>query len=353
MLVLLLALACLALDPQAALAHIPRLTVRGPTLATAILVNEPATSWVYYGRIERAGDVWYYRLPLRSGERIRLQLITPDRQGFAPGLVLAGPGLVDTGSMPAAVEIPENMPAVVVEGRRGAAEFEPFTPGAYFYPATLDVTAPQDGTYYAAVFAAKSTGAFGLAIGYEERYTVPAWVRLPADLLRIYAWDGGWASALAAGLAVIVLGAGSVWWRDRRATRRRGLGRWLAITAGLMYLATTATLLVQLLRAAVLTGIVPAMLITAVFIAASLIMGGALLRFGRYPTVVVTHEPASHRALRARVILLALGLAGFALLSGYLLGPVLAVAAAAAPPYRGATGTVGPVPASATEGRHT
>jgi hypothetical protein len=35
-----------------------------------------------------------------------------------------------------------------------------------------------------------------------------------------------------------------------------------------------------------------------------------------------------------RVAMLLLGLAGFALLAGYFIGPVLAIAAAAAPPYR-------------------
>ena len=318
-----------------ALAHVPQLTERGATLETATVVDEPATSWVYYGEVEKPGDVWYYRLEFTAGDRIYLQVLTPERDAFAPSIALMGPGLVPGDQPPASVQVPDGAKAVAKAGARGEAEYEPFTPGAYFYPATIDTTAPQDGTYYAAVFATEGTGAFGLAIGYEERYTVPAWVRLPADLLRIYAWDGGWAITLATGIAVLVVGACYVWWRHRRGKRKRSLSGWLAVAAGLMYLTTAATILVQLLRAAAVTGPDVAMVVTAIFIAASLIMGALLTWLGWRSQANAPAGPASSTTVLSRVALFILCLAGLGLLSGYLLGPALALAAAVTPAYRG------------------
>lgn len=333
-LLLTLSLLIFLLVTSAAFAHVPRLPERGATLDTATVVDEPATSWVYYGEIENSGDVWYYRLELRSGDRIHLQVITPERDTFAPGVALMGPGLVPEGRPPDAVRIPDGAQAVVKEGRRGEAEYEPFTPGAYFYPATIDTTAPQDGTYYAAVFAGEATGAFGLAVGYEERYTVPAWIRLPADLLRIYAWDGGWASTFAPGVVVLVVGSCLVWWRHRRTKRRRGPSGWLAVAAGLMYLMTAATILFQLLRAAAVTGLGAAMGVSAAFIVASLVMGALLIWLGSGAKAGALASPALGPTVAKRVGLFVLCLAGLGLLAGYLLGPALALVAAAAPPYR-------------------
>jgi hypothetical protein len=329
-----LSLLFLLLVTSVALAHEPRLPERGATLETATLVDEPATSWVYYGEIEKPGEVWYYRLEFSAGDRIYLQVITPERDAFAPSAALMGPGLVPEGQPPASVQVPDNAHAVVQEGARGEAEYEPFTPGAYFYPAIIDMAAPQDGTYYAAVFAGEASGAFGLAVGYEERFTAPGWVRLPADLLVIYAWDGGWAIALAPGIAVLVIGASCLWWRHRRTKRGRSLSGWLAAAAGLMYLTTAVTILVQLFRAAAVTGIDAAMGVTAGFIVASIVMGALLIWLGWRDRASAPAGSAPGPTILSRVTLFILCLAGLGLLSGYFLGPALALAAAVAPPYR-------------------
>ena len=62
---------------------------------------------------------------------------------------------------------------MVKQGDLGEAEYEAFTPGAYYYPAEMDMPAPQDGTYYVAVFDEELAGPFGLAVGYEEKWTLP------------------------------------------------------------------------------------------------------------------------------------------------------------------------------------
>ena len=87
-----LTVAVFVLWASAALAHVPQLPDRGPTLETATVVDDPATSWVFYGTSESPGEVWYYRLDLSSGDRLYLQLLTPGPEGFCPPWLSWVPG---------------------------------------------------------------------------------------------------------------------------------------------------------------------------------------------------------------------------------------------------------------------
>ncbi len=323
----LVAVACVTffLIVSAASAHVPQFAEGGTSLQTATRIEQPATSWVYYGTLDAAREARYYCFDLAAGDRLYVQLLTP-QEGPFPSLAVMGPGLAAQGQLPAFVQAPPGVPVLSQDGDAGAAEYEPFTPGAYWYPATVDTKVQAAGTYYVAVYSEKPIGPYAIAVGYEEKYTVSAWIRLPADLLTIYAWDGGWLSALWPGIAVIVVGAGLLVWRARSRRTRRGLSRWLALAAGIFYLTTSATVLFQMLRAAGRSGFDPAMGVTAFFIIGPAILGALLLWFGwRTP---------SAPGIGTRVALLVLGIAGFGLLAGYFIGPVLAIAAAAAPPFR-------------------
>jgi hypothetical protein len=329
LLVLTLTLACAAvftlLLASAALAHIPRLTERGATLETAIVVEEPAVSWVYYGVIEQPGDAWYYRMDFEAGDRIYLQVISPSQTDPPPSLALMGPGLTPEGQLPPGVEAPPGVPVIVREGTPGEAEYEPFTPGAYYFPAVIDMPAPAGGTYYAAVFNMEEAGPFGLAIGYLEEYTLPAWVRLPVDLTRIYAWQHGWAVTVVPALVVLAVGASLLACRARG--RRWSPSAWLAAAAGLFFFASAATVLTQMVLAAGKSGASAAMGVTMAFIVLPAIVGAVLIWLGLSMPAVVPWQ--------RRVVSAVLAVAGLVLLGGFLIGPLLALAAAAAPPWRG------------------
>jgi hypothetical protein len=321
-----------------ALAHVPQFAEGGTTLETATLVDQPATSWVYYGTIQ-PGEARYYRLDLAAGDRLYVQVLTP-RQGPWPGLAVMGPdlaGVVPASSLqakpPSFVTVPPGSEVIVEQGGGDAtagkgdtAEYEPFTPGAYWYPATVDIRVAEAGSYYVAVFSEAYSGPYGIAVGYEERYTIPAWIRLPVDLLTIYAWDGGWAVALLPGMLVLILGMALVVWRARAGRREVSPSNWLALAAGVCCLTTSVTVLVQMLRAADRSGFDPAMGITAVFILGPAVIGGLLLWLGWRGRGVP--------GVGTRIGFLALGIAGLVLLAGYFVGPALAIVAAAAPPYR-------------------
>jgi hypothetical protein len=332
-----IACAVLLLTCSTALAHVPQFAEGGTTLETATAVDQPSTSWVYYGTIQ-PGEARYYRLDLAAGDRLYVQLLTP-REGPWPGLAVMGPDLagVVPGSSPQAtppgfVTVPPGSEVIVepsgdaTSGTGDTAEYEPFTPGAYWYPATVDVRVAAPGSYYAAVFSEAYSGPYGIAVGYEEKYTIPAWIRLPADLLTIYAWDGGWAMALVPAILVLIIGMALVVWRVRARRQKASPPNWLALAAGVCCFTTSVTVLAQMLRAAGRSGFDPAIGITVFFILAPAVIGGLLLWLGWRSREVP--------GIGTRIGFLVLGIAALVLLAGYFVGPALAIVAAAAPPYR-------------------
>ncbi len=324
-----------------AMAHVPRFTPGEGIPKNAPLVEPASASWVYYGRLPRAGEARYYRLHVRAGDRIHLRLLTPQSTPY-PDLALIGPGLAGQGMLPAFVHAPPGESALVVPGKAGVARYEPFTPGAYWYPAEIDIQAPASSFYYVAVFSETTAGDYGLTVGYEERYSVAEWLRLPADLLGVYAWDDGWVVAVAPIAGVLAVGGGLLAWRTvarrRRARLRRtnpyanaiearDPSRWLALAAGLFCLTTSANVLAEMLRALGRSGTDPGMGITGVFIGVPAVIGGLLLWLGWRTT-----DPPR---VPTRVAMFLLGIGALVFLAGYFAGPALAILAALAPPRRG------------------
>ncbi len=309
-----------------ALAHVPQLPSEGETLATATVVEDPAKSWALYGELEGAGRPWYFRMELAAGDRIWLSLLTPEEdEGFAPSLALMGPGLAPEGEVPPFVEVPDGASAVVLNGTRDGADYEPFTPGAYFFTVEVDEKAPADGTYYVAVYDAVRGGAFSLAVGYKEEFSLVEWVGLPVQLARINRWEGeGWALILGPAVATVLGGVALVGWRATRSGTRPSLFQWLAVLSGLLAVGTGLGVLVQMLDAAAVSGFVGAMAITMGFVLMPMLFGGLLVRAGL--RAGATPRPPD------RLALVVLGVLCLGLLAGYLVGPVLAFAAAALPP---------------------
>jgi hypothetical protein len=311
------------------LAHDPEFAPGGTSLHTATAIEEPAVSWVYYGTLDDLRGIRYYTFALKAGERLYAQLLIP-REGPFPRLAVMGPGLTPEGELPPYVEAPPGAAVVAPPSEADEAEYEPFTPGAYWFPVVVDATVSREGAYYLAVFGDGYSGPYGVAVGYEEVFTPVSWIRLPADLLTIYAWDGGWLSALWPGIAVLVVGAALSAWSIAGRRRRLGLSGWLLVVAGIFCLTTSATVLFQMLRAGTRSGLAPEMVITVFFIAGPAVIGALLLWLGR--------RSAGAPGIGTRMGALVLGLAAFGLLAGYFVGPVLAIVAAFAPPYRAREG---------------
>lgn len=313
----------LAVAPGSAAARLLTVSEYGRDLGSATSVSDALKSQVFYGRLGTGGDARYFAMDLQQGERLRLAVLTPDGSSFAPSLAVMGPGLVPEGSLPAYVEAPSGSGAMVVAGRRTTPDYEPFTPGAYYFTAEIDMEAPASGRYHVAVFDPEHAGAFSLAVGHRGHFSAAEWVLLPYSLLRIDMWAGdGLLLAVGPAVLALLLGLGLVAWRLSVSRRRLGVFQWIAMTAGLLYMGTAARVLAQMIQAATVVGFAGGMAITVAFIVLPLAGGALICRFAWK-----TDAPT----LGVRIGLAALGVAGLGLATGYVVGPVLALIAAGLP----------------------
>jgi hypothetical protein len=95
---------------------------------------------------------------------------------------------------------------------------------------------------------------------------------------------------------------------------------WLAATAGLFYVGGAAVTMLQLLHAASLTGYVPKIFVTLIVILVPVILGIFLLK------ISLSLSDRGSIPSRAVLELLLLGLLGLLSWSGFIVGPLLAMA---------------------------
>ena len=331
MLLLLLAATAVLLFTPAADAHAPLSAGDNESLSTATSISDPTKSWAVYAELHTEGEAQYYRLEASRGDVIPLQLFrSPGEEdtGFVPSLVVMGPGVQDSGKVPAFVERPAGAGAAVVPGSPARdLTYEPFAPGATRQIARTTLEASKDGAYYVAVYGNDRGGRYGLAIGSRESFTVSEWLTVPLFFAGVYTWEGRplWlvylpaALIVAAGVVLLLL------WR-RPAERRLQLRGWIASLAGLLFIASGATVAVQMVVALSRAGPDPALAVT-VFLAALPIALGAV-------TLWLASRRTAGWTTGARLALAALGAAGLVLWAGWIAGPALALVAALLPPWR-------------------
>jgi hypothetical protein len=311
-------------------AHVPVFDGEGKSPEEAIYVEDPLKSRVLYGQLSGGGDVRYYSFEMGKGERIRLGLIVPVEprtRGF-PDLVLMGPGIVsgeesgEVSELPGTVEIPEGNGALIVPGSRPkSATYEGFTPSAFYSLARLDLEAPESGTYYAAVNSPPGGGNYGVVLGYLESFSLKEWLLIPLDQIRIYRWEGQsllfiftpLLFTLAVGFLIIL--------RTKAEVVDYDPGRWSGALAGLLFLGTGISFLFQMLVSLSKSAYTPEIIITLFLALAHLGLGAT--------AIVLSLRGKGYGKERARekLYFLVLGLGGFLLWAGWIIGPFLALEA--------------------------
>jgi len=311
----------------AVLAHSPLGTGDNESLATATPVPDPAKSWAIYGELHEGGEAQYFRFDMAEGQRVHVGLLTstrPDDGGFIPSLVLMGPGLGVEDPAPDYVEVPEGAGIMVVEGRRPAqAMYEPFTPSSLYPLADIDLDAPDSGTYYVAVYESQRGGHYTVAIGDRESYSIVEYVLIPISLMSIYQW-GGQSPALVYAPMALVLASGLgllAWkWRDRGIVNTPS--GWIGASAGLLFLGTCATVLLQMVLSLASAPLVPEVALTLLFALMPAALGVAVLRIGLR---------AKKIDARTRIYLAILGVLALFAWAGLLIGPALSLIASMLP----------------------
>ncbi len=271
-----------------------------------------------------------------AGQRIYALLYIPAfhaEDGFEPDLTLMGPGLTNEGTAPAYVDVPEGAGVVAREGARAAEPtYEPFSATAFYAIAEVSLNAPSTGAYYLAVHDPSAAGAFGIAIGNREAFTIDEWIFTPLALLSVYEWTGqNVVLVLLPSVLTVAIGAPLLLWYRRGRPPRSASALGLTF-AGLLFVGSGVSVLAQMATA--LTQVRPGadLSVTVILALIPLLLGFFTLR--------IALAPSPRWGTRARIKAIALGIIALFAWAGFLVGPLLAIVAAVLPTR---------IPSSATE----
>ena len=173
--------------------HSPIEAYGNTSLETALHIQEPTKSWAIYGEFREPKEYQYYFFSIDRGDEIYIQLFKPVGKDpdFIASFVLIGDGLSNNMEFPEVITGFSGKNYSVQLGESPARRsYEPFTPSALEYMATLRIDAQINGTYYIVVFSNNHTGSYGMAVGTEEAFTIQEIARLPYQIVLIYLWEG-------------------------------------------------------------------------------------------------------------------------------------------------------------------
>lgn len=315
---------CLLLFVPAASAHAPLSAGDNRNLASATVISDPLKSWVIYGHLHEPGEAAYFQMTMATGDRLVLALNVNRADSPVPDLIVMGPGIASSGSVPPSVEVPPGSGTLVIPGTRPEkAAYEAFAPSVLYEVASHTMIIDQPGTYYAAVYNTGHELDYSFVEGYQERFTMAEWLVTPLSLISIYLWEGQSPWFVAAPyILVILLGSGLLAWYQKKTRTTRSIQAWIASGAGLLYIGTGASTLNQMVWVVSFTGFTPECVITVIFAVIPVLLGIWALSIG---------WPQKPLTTARRISLAAIGMLGFVAWAGLILGPVLALVAAVLP----------------------
>ncbi|NIN53341.1 MAG: hypothetical protein GTN80_09245 [Nitrososphaeria archaeon] len=287
------------------------------SLETAYEISDPTKSWAIYGELHQGGEAQYYRFNIQKGERLRVNLFlsTSEDESFVPMLVLMGPGITSKDRLPDYIEVPNGAGILLSESKRPAQpEYEPFTPTSYYYLVDLDTNILETGNYYIAVYEDTKGGRYGLAVGYREQFTLDEWILIPINVISVHQWEGqSLIFILAPIIATVILGF--VYLISRRKSIFKRTRGWTGVFAGLLYLGSGITTIIQMIYALIPAPIGFGVVLTVIFALLPILLGVAIIQ----------QVKGFRDTKRARLWLIILGFIGFFVWAGVIVGPILSV----------------------------
>ena len=303
------------------LAHVPGFAGENTSHETAMHLDDGAKSRSIYATLGQ-NEARYFEVHLEPGERLQASVFTPTAGAVTPGIVVYGPAVEPSGTVPAWVEIPEGMNARVVPGTRTAhPEFEPFTPAAYYQTAATSLPA-EDDHYWIAVYEQDgSPGRVGTAIGYVETFSTTEFLLVPVDLLGVHEWEGDSLVLLVGPYILATLFAGWLW--TRRLDGRPTIPQLGLVIAGVLFVGGALLTGIQLALAIAAAGFQAGAILSLVFVVIPAAIGIWVLTLG------ISRE-RSH-SLGRRAALLGAAVLGLGTWGGLLVGPILLAGVALLP----------------------
>ncbi len=168
-------LCCLVLlvsGPATAYAHQPFFEVYDATARNPWRIHDPSISLALYGTLQSADDIDYFVMPLKSGQRVPIQMTVPQIKGqaagFAPSVAVIGPGLLSI-SLTIGSSTIMTQGFVLLPPAKASTFYEPFSGDDYWTWQETTFVAPQAGTYRIWVWHATGcVGRYTLAVGARE-----------------------------------------------------------------------------------------------------------------------------------------------------------------------------------------
>lgn len=309
-------------------AHVPAFEEGGKSPDTAAPVKDPTKSRVFYGQLPE-GDLQYYSFEVEKGERISLGLIIPVERGsqnFVPDLILMGPGITGGEEVPETVEVPEDYGVIIFSGKiPESATYEGFTPSTFYSVSRADLNAPKSGTYYAAINATEGEGNYGLILGYRESFSLKEWLLIPLNQVKTYRWDGQSLLFIFSPLGIVLIVGILLISLKKEAAARFNPARWAGTFAGLFFLGTGLSYILQMLYSLNRSSYSPEAIITVFLALASIVLGTIAL------VLSLKDEGYGAKSTRKNFYFSILGLSGLLLWAGLFIGPILAFEAAFLP----------------------
>jgi hypothetical protein len=331
----LLALLYLALP---ACAHVPLMAGENENISTAMHISDPGKSWAAYGSLEN-GQVHYYSFDLQEGERIYLSLFKSadaKENDFLPALLLLGPGLNGSALSPGQLSLPPQATGLKILAAENKGEdyavYEPFGPSSFKEISEINLTAPQSARYYAAIYSSSydninntnnlsaKPGHYGLAVGYREEFGFLERVSTPLQLISIYLWEGQSLGVILIPYLVAEILALLLFWRGSRRTSFCLAGS----LAGFLFLASSASVITQMVFNLTRAPFGPEVYITLAIAVLHAFLGVVTIRLAR-----------GEAGLLQRILLAVLGTIALLIGSGLIMGPILALAASVLPSRSG------------------
>lgn len=183
------ALLALAATAAPAAAHAPMVVEAGNSSpATAFLLEDPTLSRAIGATLDAPGEVDWYRMELRAGDALVVELTAPDAAGgVATSLTVLGPGLPAPGDERAAALAEAVAATGAIEHEAAGGEREVHAGLGFIAWGGVRTAAPEAGTYWIVVRAAAEgdTGKYVLAPGVREEFG-PAAIGGMADLVAFF-----------------------------------------------------------------------------------------------------------------------------------------------------------------------
>ena len=325
-------------------AHVPLTAGGNENLSSAMHISDPGKSWAVYGTLEKS-TANYYSFDLEEGERIYLSLFKtadPKEKDFRPALLLLGPELNGSSLLPENLSLPPQASGLKIlsaESRDAAAAvYEPFGPSSFREVSEINLSAPKSARYYAVVYdnslnssiyagnasdassTGKAAGHYGLTVGYREEFGFLERIATPVRLISVYLWEGQSLAVIFIPYLMAEILALLVFWRSTRKTSFSLAGS----LAGFLFLASSASVLTQMVFNLTRTPFGPEVYITLAIAFLHALLGVLTIRLAR-----------GEAGLLQRVLLAVIGTIALLAGSGLIMGPILALAASLLPSRSG------------------